>query len=341
MTELEKIIKEINKDKDFELAHFGASITSIPRIPFPSPNLNMMLYGGIPVGRVIEFAGPEGGGKTSTALLFLAECQKMFPDKTALFIDNECTFDAYWAGLLGVDVDKMLLVQPDTESAEDIFDIASKLIRTKEISICVLDSLASLVPKQIKGEEMEQQQMGGISRALTRFVNDIVPDLRKNNTTFIGINQVRDDLSNPYNMFATPGGKAWKHACSVRLMFMKGPFIDANGVEIGRNAENPAGNIVNVQLKKSKICREDRRLGYYTLFYKTGANCIGDTITCAVQLGYILKTGAWYKLMDITTGEIKEEKFQGIKSVVAYYKEHEAEYNELFDKVTKSMSEEN
>lgn len=329
---LEQVIREINKEYKSDIITYGVPKYDLPKIPLSSPRVNYMLYGGIPLRRVIELCGPDAGGKTTTALDIISNYQTLPNAKKVLYIDHECTLENYWATLLGVDVENMVLYQPELEGAEDVFEIMIRLIKTGAIGLVVLDSIGSLVPKKLIDNGMEQQVMGGIASVLTRVVNTVIPLLPKYDCTFIGINQVRDSM-NAYNPYNTPGGKAWKHACSVRLMCSKGSLIDEDGNEISNNSENPAGNLVMIKALKLKGIRPNRLKGFYTLNYRTGIDYVLDTIDTAIKFELIEKTGGWYQLMDVDTGEMHAEKIQGLTKLRQYYMDNQEEFEKLYNKV--------
>lgn len=333
MSELEVIIKKVNKEMGSEVISYGVNTPNIPRIPMSSPRLNYMLYGGVPMNKVIEFCGTEGGGKTTTALDLVANYQHLPDARKVLYVDHEHALEEYWATLLGVDVAGMIIYRPETESAEDIFDVCIELLKTGEIGCMVIDSLGSLVPKSIIDENLDKQQMGGIAKVLTRVSNVIVPLLTKYKCTLVGINQVRDDMNSMYNPYTTPGGKAWKHACSLRLMFSKGSLIDEDGNELKASAENPQGNRVMIKALKMRGIRPDRTKGYYTLNYRTGIDYMLDTIDVAIELKLIVKKGGWYYFCDLETGEISDEKIQGLANLREYFKNNDDKFSDLYDKV--------
>ena len=137
---LTDLIKQVNKQYKTTLVSEGMPDENVERIPFSSPRLNYMMYGGIPQGRLVEFFGSEGGGKTTSALDIVKNAQKMFPDRRVLYIDCERTLDTEWAKLLGVNIDELILFRPETETAEQIFEVALQFMDSGEISVCVLDS---------------------------------------------------------------------------------------------------------------------------------------------------------------------------------------------------------
>ena len=341
MGRLDSLIKEINKEYKEEIAFNGndAALRKYELVPFSSPRLNYMLYGGLPMGRMIEFAGAERSGKTTTALDMVKQCQIKFEEEAkknktekrrVCFVDAENTFDVDWATKLGVKVKDLLLIKPQEQYAEQIFEIMKTVIETGEVGLIVLDSVAQLVSKSAFEEDIEKKQYGGIAMSLTKFCNIVVPLLGKYNCMCIMINQVREDLNNPYNEFITPGGRGFKHNCSVRLMFQQGNFIDVNNKELTRGAENPSGNLVKVKIEKSKVCRSDRRVGFYTLNYLNGIDYISDTIDVLMQLGAILQRGSYYDIINPETGEVLyEEKIQGKPNLIKVIKENKDLYKKL------------
>lgn len=316
MSNLDSVIKDLNKKFKTNLINEGLVFEKISRVPFSSPRLNYMLYGGLPVGRIIEFAGEEGGGKTTTALDVVANAQRLFPDKKVAYVDVERTLDPEWAQKLGVDVAKLILISPQEQTAEQIFEITKAIVETGEISVCVLDSLAAMVSSQAYSKTIEDRTYGGISMALTLFSKQMIPICARTGCMLIGINQVRDDMNSMYGGTTTTGGRAWRHNCSVRMTFIKSDYIDDRGTSLTRGCENPAGHFVKVALVKSKVCKLDRKIGFYTLKYLDGIDAVSDIIDIGIKEGLIAAAGAWYTLVDGETGEVfqkdgKDLKFQG------------------------------
>ena len=312
---LEEAMREVNKKFKSDVCKQGLSFDDVKRIPFSSPRLNYMTYGGMPVGRIIEFAGEEGGGKTTTALDLVAHAQKMFPDKQVLYVDIERTLDAEWAEKLGVDIDSLILFSPDEQTAEEIMEATKTIVETGSISLCVLDSLAAMVSAQAYNKTIEDRTYGGISMALTLFSKEMIPICARTGCTMIGINQVREDMNSTYGGTTTTGGRAWRHNCSVRMTFQKSDYLDDKGNSIPRNSENPVGHLVKVALVKSKVCKLDRKVGFYTLKYLTGIDYISDIIDLAIKAGLVNAAGAWYSILDEDGNVAKNEgnplKFQG------------------------------
>ena len=364
MSDLSSVLKDISKKYGSGVAKFGADDLTVDGIlSLGSPMIDYCLYGGIPEGRIIEFSGAEGSGKTSTAFLVAASYQKeelkRHPvgqewefkgeihtgPRSIIFLDNEGTLDPTWAKNFGYDLSedadvKTIVIRPEAQSAEQIFDIALECLKTGEVGLLIFDSIATLVPQQISDSSMENYQMGGVAKSLTRFANTALGLLRKYKATLVAINQVRENMSGYGNPITTPGGRAWKHACSSRLMFKRGDFFDENGNKLTTSAENPAGHIVNVAVLKTKTSKWDRKGGSYTLNYTKGIDILSDTIETALHFGLIDKINqSSYVLTDPETGEVKldkdgkEIKIVGRKNLNTYFNEHLDEWKIIYDAV--------
>lgn len=315
---LDAILANINKKAGEDIAHVGLSKTTYTRIPFTSPRMNYCTYGGIPIGRLIEFYGEEHGGKTTTALDVVANFQQM-DERKVLYVDVENSLDAEWAMKLGVNVDELILIEPENESSEELFEMTLNLLETGDIGLVIIDSIGAMVSAQELEKSVEDKTYAGISMSLTQFSKKAEMLCKKQNATVIGINQERDDM---HAMWAgatkTVGGKSWKYLCSVRMTFRKGSFIDDSGKEINKSSESPAGNIVLMTMTKNKTCPPNRRGGYYTINYTFGIDYLADLIEVAIKYDLIQKTGAWFTIVDPDTGEVKSEKIQGQASVYTY-----------------------
>lgn len=333
MSKLEEILSAHNKKFKEVIATVGLSCSKLPRIPFSSPRMQYMTYGGLPRGLLHEFFGAEGSGKTTTLIDLMANAQVLFQEefeqevellKSAkrtkeqdarlkylesrgplkiVFMDAEHTLDPDWCSTLGLDISSIHLIRPQTQTAEQLFQLAIDAIATGEVGLFGLDSLAYLVPQNIYDKTMEDKSYAGISGPLTVFCTRIAPLLRQTGCCFVGINQVREEMNAQYVTERTPGGKAWKHGCCVRIKFRKGRFIDEKGVELPNNTGEPAGNLVDVSIQKTKAFLPNRRSGSYTLNYKTGIDIISDLIDIAEFKGYVEKSGSWYSIYSPETGE--------------------------------------
>lgn len=327
---LDEVIKKINKDAGADIVGYGIPKRDYTRIPFTSPRMNYCTYGGIPTGRIIEFFGEEGGGKTTSALDIVGNYQRMQANeehpKKVVYFDNENTLDVEWAAKLGVDVDSLILIQPEEQNAEELLEDVLDMMRTGEVGLAVIDSIAVLVSAQAMDKTVADKTYAGISMALTTFGNKANMLCKQHDCTVIGINQLRDDLAAMYgNATKTPGGRGWKHLCSVRLQFTKGAFIDEKGNEIKRSSESPAGNKVLMSMVKNKTCPSNRRGGYYTIDYANGIDYLADLLEVAIKYDLIQQHGAWFSVVDPDTGDIKADKIQGMANVREFFMDEENE----------------
>ena len=375
MGKLDVLIKDFNKQYKEEIAARGIARIQDARIQFSSPRANYMLYGGLPRGRIVEFAGEENGGKTTSALDAVANAQKLFKEewqqeindleaiekrkkeqdsrltylksrgpKQAVYLDCENTLDEDWARLLGVAVDEMMVIKPMSQTAEQLFEMVLQIIETDEAGIVIIDSLGVMLSAQAYEKSMEEKTYGGIAAPLTLFSKKAELLCIKYNCTLIGINQMREDMKSTYGGMTTTGGRGWKHNCSLRLMFQKGSFIDESCNEIKRSSESPAGNLVSINIAKTKICKPDRRIGFYTLNYTYGIDVLNDTVELAIKYGIINKAGAWFTFVDIETGEFITDdedeiiKLQGKANVLEYLQENKHLFEEISTKLNQLIS---
>lgn len=323
-SKMDALLKEMNKKAKDEILSQGLGRYEYEKIPFTSPRMNYCTFGGIPVGKLIEFYGEEHGGKTTTALDIVANFQDMerrkaeedttYVEKTVLYCDIENALDVEWAEKLGVDIDSMYVLQPKGQSAEQIFDFILSCIETGEIGLFVIDSLGAMISQQAYEKDVAEKTYAGISMALTTFSKKAEMLMSKHKCTGIGINQVRDDLNSQWGGYTTPGGKAWKHLCMVRLQFTRGKFFDENGKDLTRGAETPAGNYVEMAITKIKSCPPTRRKGSYKLRYDIGIDYVADLIDVATRVGAIVQEGSWYKIKN-SDGEEVCEKCHGAGEV--------------------------
>lgn len=324
---MDALMKDLNKEFKEDLVHMGLAQYDYDRIPFTSPRLNYMTFGGIPIGKLVEFYGEEHGGKTTTALDVVANFQNMerlkaekdpdYQSRAVLYADLENTLDTVWATKLGVDVDAMYIFNPTNQGAETIFEKVLNMIDTGEIGLIVIDSIGVMVSNQALEKSVEEKTYGGIAMALTNFSKKAEMLCHRNMCTVIGINQMRADLNSQFGGTTTTGGLAWKHNCAVRLEFRMGKYIDEKGNDLTRSAENPAGNYVLVAMKKNKTCPPTRRTGFYTLSYESGIDYLKDLVEVAMKYGLVERAGSWFSIIDAETGELVD-KVQGLPKVYEY-----------------------
>lgn len=319
-SKLDEIMKRVNKDIKEEAFTKGMPEYEYERIPFTSPKMNYITYGGLPLGRLVEFYGEEGGGKTTTALDIIANFQNIYPDREVMYIDAENTLDIEWARKIGVDVDRINLYQPKMESAEYILQVIKDATNSGEVGLWVLDSIPCLTSENDMDKDLtDSARVAGVSGILTRFGREIVGPLAKNNCMGIGINQIRDKINSTIpGQTNTPGGRAWKHFCTTRIEFRKGQYIDENGKALSRSSGEPNSQKIMVNMVKTKSCRPDRHVGQYTINYETGIDYIADLIEQAIYFEIIDKSGAWYSIIDTDTGEVIKDKIQGQNALHKY-----------------------
>ena len=337
---MDALIAEVNKKVKEEILFKGLASYNYNKIPFLSPRFNYCTYGGVPIGKVIEFFGTEHGGKTTTALGEVAKFQALerqkaqedssYAEKDALYCDVENTLDSDWAQKLGVDTDRMYLLQPKSQSAEDIFNLITDAIETGDIGLVVLDSIAAMVSQDELEKDYDEKSFGGISGPLSRFSRKIEMLCAKYNCTLIGINQVRDDVNSSWGGYKTPGGRAWKHICIMRVEFRKGKFIDEKGNELSNTTDTPSGSLIMFTVVKNKTCPPDRRTGFYTLRWN-GVDAVADLIEVALKCGVIEKSGAWFIVPGV------DEKIQGQASVRTYLNEHQDILRQVEDAVNEKI----
>lgn len=263
-----------------------------------------------------------------------------------VYFDAEGTIDKDWAARIGVDPDNLWLVQLHTQTAEQFLDQVMRVVRDADnVGLVVIDSIAVLVPQIVHGESFEQKSMGGNAKVVTDFCNEVCPVLGEKDIACIIINQARDDFSNPYADFKIPCGNGLKLASSLILTFQKGKPLDAEGNEQKNSYETPQGNLVWVRIQKTKICKPDRRVGFYTLSYDYGVDVIADMIPMAVDMGVVEKSGSWFKIIDITTGEYMTYedgeiiKFQGQINLMNFLREEPMALQRVQEMVMAKMTE--
>lgn len=328
-------MKKVNKQYGSEIVQIGVEEKDLDLIPFSSPRLNYLSYGGVPRGRITEFYGEESSGKSTLCLDLMANFQKKWPNEYILYIDIEGTYDTRWASNMGVKSDSVVILNCLGQYAEEVFDQVKEAMETDAFGLMILDSIGAMYSKQASEKSFEDKTYGGIALSLTQFVNQSVPIIKRNNIAFIGINQIRENIGNMYNPISTPGGKAWKFACSQRYMCRKGKFLDDKGNEISSSSENPQGHLIEVKLIKSKTCPSDRRIGKCSLFYRTGIRQDIDLLDLAIKFDIIHKGGAWFN----ATINGNDYKWQGQSKVLEALNTNELLFNSIKNDVNNMLVE--
>ena len=294
----------------------------VSAIPTGAINLDMALgIGGIPRGRVVEIYGPESSGKTTLALHMIAEDQKQ--GQTCAFIDAEHAMDAEYARNLGVDIDNLILSQPDT--GEQGLDIAESLVRSGAVDLIIIDSVAALVPRaEIEGE-MGDSHVGLQARLMSQALRRLTGVISKSNTTVVFINQLREKVG---VMFGSPetttGGRALKFYSSVRL--------DIRRIKTITEGDNSIGSRTRVKIVKNKVA-PPFKVVEFDIMYGTGISKSGVILDTAVDMDIVDKAGSWFSYGGEKLG-------QGRENVKTYLEENKDIMNEIEGKIRASLDPE-
>ena len=296
-TALAQIEKTYGKGAIMRLGDHSEQV-NVEAISTGSLSLDLALgIGGVPKGRIVEIYGPESSGKTTLALHILASAQKNGGE--AAFIDVEHALDPTYARALGVDIDNLLISQPDT--GEQALEITEQLVRSGAVDVIIVDSVAALLPRSELEGEMGDSSVGVIARLMSQALRKLTGAVSKTNTIVVFINQLREKIGVMYgNPETTPGGRALKYFSSVR--------IDVRRIETMKVGGEMVGNRTRAKIVKNKVAPPFKE-AEFDIIYGEGISKIGEIIDLAVKLELIDKAGAWF-----TVGE---QRLQGRDSVKA------------------------
>lgn len=314
---LDKLDKAYGKGTVMKMS--DAAVEDIDAIPSGSLGLDLALgVGGYPRGRVIEIYGPESSGKTTLTLHAIAEAQKS--GGIAAFIDAEHAFDRFYAEKLGVDIDNLIISQPD--NGEQALEIADNLIRSGAIDIVVVDSVAALTPKSEIEGEMGDSKMGLHARLMSQALRKLTASISKTNCTVIFINQLREKIGVMFgNPETTTGGNALKFYASVRLDIRRSTQIkDSSGAVLG--------NKTRVKIVKNKVA-PPFRMCEFDIMYGEGVSKVGEILDIAVEHDVIKKSGSWFSYGETKLGQGRDAVKAIIKDNPELFEELEAKIKEL------------
>ncbi|EOR95571.1 RecA protein [Arcticibacter svalbardensis MN12-7] len=318
---LDKLEKSYGKGTIMKLG--DKAVESVETISTGSIGLDIALgIGGLPKGRVIEIYGPESSGKTTLAIHAIAESQKK--GGIAAFIDAEHAFDKFYAQKLGVDVENLLISQPD--NGEQALEIADNLIRSGAIDIIVIDSVAALVPKaEIEGE-MGESKMGLQARLMSQALRKLTGTISKTGCCCIFINQLREKIGVMFgNPETTTGGNALKFYASIRL--------DVRRISQIKDSDEVSGNRTKVKIVKNKVA-PPFRIAEFDIMFGLGISKIGEIIDLGVEYEIIKKSGSWFSYKDTKLGQGRDAVKQLLTDNVELADELEALIREAVSGVT-------
>ena len=276
---------------------------NVEAIPTGSLSLDLALgIGGVPRGRIVEIYGPESCGKTTLALHIVASAQKGGGE--AAYIDVEHALEPAYARALGVDIDELLISQPDT--GEQALEITEQLVRSGALDVVVIDSVAALLPRSELEGEMGESSVGVVARLMSQALRKLAGVVSKTGCIVVFINQLREKIGVMYgNPETTPGGRALKYFASVR--------IDMRRIETLKSGTEMVGNRTRAKIVKNKVAPPFKE-AEFDILYGQGISKIGEIIDLSVKLGLIDKAGAWFTVGD--------QRFQGRDNVKVYLQEN-------------------
>ncbi|MDI3534133.1 MAG: recombination protein RecA [Thermosediminibacterales bacterium] len=325
---LKQIEKQFGKGSIMKLGQATAKL-NVDVISTGALPLDIALgIGGVPRGRIVEIYGPESSGKTTVALHIIAEAQKA--GGIAAFIDAEHALDPSYSKKLGVDIDNLLISQPD--NGEQALEISEHLVRSGAVDVVVIDSVAALVPRAEIDGEMGDAHVGLQARLMSQALRKLAGAISKSNTTAIFINQIREKVGVIYgNPETTPGGRALKFYSSIRM--------EVKRTETLKQGNELIGNRTRVKIVKNKLAPPFKQ-AEFDIMYGEGISKEGCILDFGVDIGVLNKSGSWYSYGDERLGQGRENAKQFLRDNVEICKEIEMKIKEKFGLVKKSENKE-
>lgn len=355
MSKLDEVISKINKEYGFNMIGGVEAKTKQYRTFTPTtPALSYIFHGDMP-RTIYILVGEFSSGKSSLSYMMCGAIQKKLkqewqdeideleqlskPSKEqqlrlsylkerghqrVAYLDIEFTSNEEWMSKNGVDIDDLIFIAPENQTAEQLFQICLDLIASDGIGYIVIDSVPALTSKLAQEKTMEDKTYGGISQPMSVFCSKLLPLCNKHSCGFTFIVQPRDDMAG-FNRVIYNGGKMMKHTASVIMYLKRGTLLDSNFNDLKSHPDEASGNMVEVEILKNKATKPDRRMCKFTIDYSTGIDGINDTITMAIGFGIIIRTGAWYSF--------KDYKWQGKANVVKELREDKELCNEIYELV--------
>lgn len=377
MSKLDEVIGKLNKQYGQTVVSMNKDNIAFKikdRVPFPTPALTYLFGGGLPTNTIMELSGNFSSGKSTLCTAIAGEFQRYYKKKwqdaindlqskekltkdeaktlaelkenghkRVVWLDIEQSMrDEEWIKKNKLDAEDLIYYRPDEQSAEEILDATIKMVETGCVCLVVLDSIAALTSASALKKDLTEKTYCGVSGVMTTFTSKILPLLTSRDCTFIAINQERDVLNAMFPTTNTPGGKAFKFGCHIRLATRKGKGLDEKYNEIPNNSESFYGQYTEVQVIKNKVTPPKNRLAKFTITYDHGIFGLNDTINMAIALNIIAKTGAWFTYIS-EDGEILQDvdgnsmKWQGKPNLINYAIEHEDFAKELETKVLNAV----
>lgn len=326
------IAKKLNKAYGTDKLIIQADLVpEYQRLSFRSLGFTYPTFGGLPLGRIVTFAGVNHSGKTLASFVAISEYQRQFPDKVCVFVDVEHTADLnFLSHQSEVDLSKLYYVNTDTLGGEDILDLVVNLQQSEDIGLIVIDSMPALVSTKNMEADIEQNtgMAGHMAIPIQRFLNKMSPLVAKQNNLLILINQVREKTTpNGAIIYHEPGGSAMGFVPSMKVRFGRRTYIKGDN-DNSNDGEDADGFKLSFVITKSKTSSIQRGGGFISFSYKNGLDIVRDTIEIASKFGFMDKVGSYYTLINPATAEVLVDKegnplkFHGKQKIRDYLSEH-------------------